>query len=363
MGDLNRSERYFRILFHQLPDDHPDIGTIINNLGILHHKQCEYEKAIECYRRALEILPNDHGDRASACINLGSSYQALGENHRALQKYREGLKSMRFAEDRARVYNNMGAIYRSQRKLKKAISYFTQSLELRSADDPSLVEVYVNMAQTYVDQEDRTSALIYCQKALEAVKRLPIESITVGEIYWTLGDISMELEDYSTAIHYFENALDAHQRMKLSQTVACAIQSIIDEKEQALFYVQKTLSLTTMNPIEAAETYRSIGQSHYSQNRLSAALRSYKTALEIWIKSPEDNIETNSYRIAQLLYNIGQIYDVMRRYWLAICYYDQAMKFARGDNELVMEIKVNFEATAKGAFDFLRRRIDRSRCW
>jgi Tfp pilus assembly protein PilF len=52
MGDLYRAERYFRLLLNDLQPDHPDLGTILNNLGIIAHKQDQHSKAIQFFQRA-----------------------------------------------------------------------------------------------------------------------------------------------------------------------------------------------------------------------------------------------------------------------------------------------------------------------
>ncbi|MGH2031983.1 tetratricopeptide repeat protein, partial [Acinetobacter baumannii] len=42
---------------------HPEVGTCYNNIGAVHDSQGEYARALECYRKALEIWRAVHGER------------------------------------------------------------------------------------------------------------------------------------------------------------------------------------------------------------------------------------------------------------------------------------------------------------
>ena len=69
-----------------------------NTMGFCYFMQKEYEKAITCFKNAIEIDPS----LAINYANIGSNYRELGKTKLAIQYYETALKidsSITFAED------------------------------------------------------------------------------------------------------------------------------------------------------------------------------------------------------------------------------------------------------------------------
>jgi tetratricopeptide (TPR) repeat protein len=368
IGDLYRSERYFRILLNDLPSDHPDLGTVLNNLGIIAHKQDQHVKAIEFFQRALQVLPEGHGDQACAYTNQGASYQALGADDKALNAYEKALEVILFPSDKAKIYNNMGSIYRHRRQFDTSIKYHQLSLNLKSPNDPELVATYMNLALVYADIQDYNNSLMFCEKSLDAIKILPTDSIQIGMTYFNFGYITAQMEQHSEAIKHFSDALNAYRRMTPSFVVTEAITKTLYELGRSYMELdQNTLALDCFNEVlsvvstdndlqtNAALVHHSIGQIHETEEAFSYALESYHRALNIWMTLLKAKSNVDRQVIAQLLNNIAEVHDKTKRYAFALWYYAQAIKFAEENTELVQEYKESFQAVAERAMDIFRK--------
>ena len=120
-----------------LGNDHSEVATICNNLGIVYGAQENYTKALEYYQRAMNIWKNKYG-----------------EDHPYL----------------AATYNNMGHVYLDQGDYGKALEYYNKSLTLLEksygSNNPNGAKVLASIGKVYNLQGDYTKALEYYQRAL-----------------------------------------------------------------------------------------------------------------------------------------------------------------------------------------------------
>jgi ribosomal protein S12 methylthiotransferase accessory factor len=61
---------------------------VYNLMGYCYYKLREHEKAIQCFRRVLEIDPSSAIDYA----NIASNYRDMGDTERAIRYYRLALE-------------------------------------------------------------------------------------------------------------------------------------------------------------------------------------------------------------------------------------------------------------------------------
>lgn len=366
MGDLYRAERYFRLLLNELPSDHPDLGTILNNLGIIAHKQGEHEKAIEFCERALRVLPEDHGDQACVYANIGANYQAIQDDEKAIEAYKRALQFHCFPSDQARIYNNIGVIYRRRREYTKSIEYHQLSLRFRSSADFELVTTLINLANTYTDVHDYSNALLFCEKALDKVHILPVENILIGQIHLSVGGIKASLNEHHAAVGHYSDALNACQKMTSNFTVIETILTVLYQQGQSYMELEEnSLALNCFNQIlsitstrnsphrRTAFAHQSIGRMYDNVQSFRRALDSYMIALDIWMELRQIHPDVDRYTIAELFNDIAEVYDRTKRYGYALWYYAQAIDFARGNDFLTKEYNESFQGIAQHAMKIL----------
>ena len=96
----------------------------------------EYDKAIDCYTKSLEIKVNTFGYEnlgvAKTYNNLGNVYEETGEYEQSMVFYNKSLEIKKglFGEMHpgvATTYNNLGIIYRKTAQYGLAIQYYEKS--------------------------------------------------------------------------------------------------------------------------------------------------------------------------------------------------------------------------------------------
>ena len=83
----------------QIGTDHPNIGLILNYIGMICSKNGQHNDAIEYYLSALSILEKyikfDHPSIGSVYNNLGLEYEAIGDKENAINYTEKALKTYR----------------------------------------------------------------------------------------------------------------------------------------------------------------------------------------------------------------------------------------------------------------------------
>lgn len=191
-------------------------AEILNNLGISYNDMGDYGKAIECYKKALEIgknaLGNNHPDIALYYNNLGSSYYSIGDYKRAIE-YHEKALEINNHPDVTLSYNNLGTAYSRLGDYNKAIEYHKKALEIIKNtfgdNHPDVAVTYNNIGGIYNDLGDYRLAIVFFEKALEIRKNTFGDNHPdVAVSYSNIGETYYALRDYRRAIYCFQKALD-----------------------------------------------------------------------------------------------------------------------------------------------------------
>lgn len=145
-----------------------------NFLGVAYYRKGNAAKALENYRKALE-LDNNY---ASVFNNIGSMYLALylGNKKKDERIYQLAMENFnRALEIDPRLfaaYNGRGAAYKFKNQVEKAIADWKKSIEI----NPQYIDAYFNIGISYLQIGEKASALKYlllCKERLAAV--LPVK--------------------------------------------------------------------------------------------------------------------------------------------------------------------------------------------
>ncbi len=138
-----------------------------NNLGDLYFRHGDHQKAIEEFKKAIELKP-DYGD---AYHNMANLYHQIGQDNLAEENYRKALSlNPRLWQS----YQNLAAIYYSQNKFDLAQEFMLKTIEV----NPNNSDLYANLAILYAALGEQEKARESLQKALllnpnfERVKQL-----------------------------------------------------------------------------------------------------------------------------------------------------------------------------------------------
>jgi len=107
-----------------LPADFPSLVSMGNALM----DQGNYELAIECYRRALELNPKD----VNIIVDLGTCQHSLGQNLEAIENFKKALE---YAPDHQIAKFNLGIVYYAAGEPDQAVEWWKRLLSENPPQD------------------------------------------------------------------------------------------------------------------------------------------------------------------------------------------------------------------------------------
>src|SRR5688572_28389882 len=113
--------------------EEPESGIALNSMALCMMKQGNTEKALELFKRAVELYPKI----AAYHNNLSNAYLALGKVDEAKQHLNQSLDLFPHPES----FNNLGRWYYKQGLYQEAIDYFLKALRM----NPNYFEAHYNL--------------------------------------------------------------------------------------------------------------------------------------------------------------------------------------------------------------------------
>jgi len=126
-----------------------------NNRGRAYGNRGEYDKAMNDFRRAIDLNPRC----AEAYYNLGLVLALKGDNDRAIENYDQALK---LYPNYAAAYNNRGLVLANKKEFDRAIKDYGQALQIT----PKSPDVYYNRGLAYFYKQDYEQAITDYSQAL-----------------------------------------------------------------------------------------------------------------------------------------------------------------------------------------------------
>jgi tetratricopeptide (TPR) repeat protein len=202
----------------------PNVATCYNNIADVYRGQGEYAKALEGYRKALEILlvvngGEQHPSIAICYRNIAGVYFAQGDSARALAGFRKALEIRRAVyggerhRDVATSYMDIAIIQHIRGEFTQALEGYRKALDIARVIDgerhPDVATCYNNSADIYDRQGEYARALEGYRKALEI--RLAVygeRHPDVATCYHNIAHVYCEQGEYARALENNQKALD-----------------------------------------------------------------------------------------------------------------------------------------------------------
>ena len=157
LAEIRADDLAFDLLFKAAQTDQAEADTW-NYLGIVYFRQKQYEKAIQAYRKSIEMEPmisKTHNNLGTLYLSMfleDKSRRALLD--KALQSFDQALKlSPRLLS----AWNGRASVLKFSQKPRQAIREWEALVEVY----PGYMNAYLNIGITYLDLKDKENALKY----------------------------------------------------------------------------------------------------------------------------------------------------------------------------------------------------------
>ena len=258
------------------------------------------------YERTLHYAP----DSARVYNNLGLIYKDMGRTEEAIALYEKAIK---MNPQLPQAYNNIGNTYRDTAQKERAIVSYKKAIDI----DPKFVEPYNNLCLIYKDQRRYEEAIGVIKKALDI-------DPNYAESYNNLAGIYCDIGRTEEGIALFKKALEINPHIAVvygNLGLAC---NAIGRRDEAIRSYKKAIELQP----DYADAYNNLGIVYSSIGRKDEAILSYKKAVEI---NPQ---------YAKGYYNLGLVYGEIGKTEEAIELFKKAIgadpKYALAYNNLAV---------------------------
>ena len=183
-------------------------------MGIVYQCVGQYNKAIECHEKHLEIstATGDKSGIAKSNANLGTAYNSLGQYEKAIQYYEKHFKICTAIGDQSGIAassGNLGNVYHSLRHYEKAIQCHEIHLEMSTATgvQSGIAISNGNLGNAYQGLEQYAKAIQHHEKDLEMSTAIG-DKLGVARSNGNLGNAYQSLRQYAIAIEYYGKSLE-----------------------------------------------------------------------------------------------------------------------------------------------------------
>ncbi|MDR0732634.1 MAG: tetratricopeptide repeat protein [Dysgonamonadaceae bacterium] len=206
-------------------ENHNLKGLIFGNLGILHSEHSMYEKAIELNKSAVEMYgkAGNYRNKISALGLIGDCFVMNEQTDSAFYYYNESLKlagSYNIPELQFNVKQSMAVAYMEEGFYGEAKKLFREALAFHN-DSVEQARILLNIAQTYVYEDNPDSSDFYLNRALA----LQINDLALMRTaYYLKFKVTKTRGNYRDALEYYrkfyrstKKALDSEKSLKLME--------------------------------------------------------------------------------------------------------------------------------------------------
>ena len=300
------------------------IGLLIFYSFLTIRQNAYWREPLVFYERTLRYAP----DSSRMYNNLGFIYYATDRNQEALAAYKRAIE---INPDYAETYNNLAAIYKNINKNKEAIASLRKAIEI----NPGYAEAYNNLGLVYYNTNKNQEAIAAYKKAIEINPDLAKAYNNLGSVYYAvnknqeaitaykkaieinpdlasvynnLGNVYFAVNKNKEAIALYKEAIEINPGLAEAYNNLGNVYFAVNKNQEAVAAYKKA---NAANP-GYVDAYYSLGRVYYTMNKNKEAIASLNKAIEI---NPN---------YAKAYISLSIIYFQEKQYKLAIEYYDRA---------------------------------------
>lgn len=248
--------------------------------GKTYYNNGEYDKAIEIFKKAVELNPNDD----DSWRLLGNSYNRNGQIEEAIKYY---LKAAELNPDDSRNWFNLGISYSNNEQYKEAINSFLKVVELNPDDSYS----WYGLGNSYIKNKQVEDAIKSLLKATE-LNSNDYQSWLDLAIYY------IHNEQYEEAIEPLLKAIELNPNNAGDLSLLGYVYKINGQYEEAIKYLSKAKEL---NP-DGFDNWYELGEAYLNNGQ-------FQEAIETLLKAVELNPDEDIWRLLGMSYRLNEQYE------------------------------------------------------
>ncbi len=185
------------------------MGMTHNNIGALFYHQQGFENAIKHYLEAANMLdqPENSGILRKVFANIGGIHARLGNSQKAIHYMNKALELVDKDDTlKMQILSNLSGVYFDEKNIDKAISTAHEAQELAQEQEavPFLGLIYSNLCRFYLKKEKYNTSIDFGTKSLAIKKNLNQNTDIVMN---NLGYAFLQSGDNSKALYYLNQVL------------------------------------------------------------------------------------------------------------------------------------------------------------
>ncbi|MES3018883.1 MAG: tetratricopeptide repeat protein, partial [Bacteroidota bacterium] len=181
-------------------------------IGIGHSYKNSLDKAIEFYLNALTFFKKSENLEGEAKVynNIGNLYRDV-DYIKSLENFNKSLKiakKLKIKDLIAGLYLNIGTVYQQMRNFSKALSYYQLSLKMfkELGNEIGIIQSNQNMGVLYLNSGDLVKAEFHLDDALQSAKHEKLNN-SIASINLTLSSIHISNGDFPAAENTIKEGL------------------------------------------------------------------------------------------------------------------------------------------------------------
>lgn len=206
------------------------------NLGLGDKLLTHYDDALIWYSQGLNLIEGKMPDiELSILIDMGNVYNDKREFEKAIQHYKRALNLVKVKDVKknevCRLYNNIGIAYQRMEEYGEAIKHFNLSLE-NEGTSIDTGHSYVELAYVYAITNEIEKATDYNERGLKIFKKLNDMNMIIG-VYKNKGIVFQQKEKYDKSLEWLKKAFDLSVKHNYSFNLD-ELKALIKETEKSI---------------------------------------------------------------------------------------------------------------------------------
>ena len=322
-------------------DDKSIIAAVLIIRGTNLYRNGEYDKAMDCYQKGLDLALeiNDLELQAKIAANRAMIYSHQGNNEKTTEGFLRALNIGKQLNNKSLIasnYLNLAVVYMNQSKNDSALIYSNSALELFKEinDKNGILKCYRNIGNIYYGLSDFGKTIEYYQLSLQISLEIN-DQLNAAKAYHNLSEIYIHLGDNSTATELLLKSIKIKEQTNDELSLAKGYMGFArlyytrQDYPKALTYFRKALEINTeLNSIsEIGANYSGIASVYCSIDKIDSAIVLYNKTLELYKQIDYTHGISNTY------INLGDVYRTKMDFQQSEKLLLQALKLKTGIEE------------------------------